>query len=91
MKESLDNLINNTHNKNKLINNKKGLLIKECYIGTLAKYGIVIDELATYQEVLFLINNFINNCDDLSDDEYDELEEIANELQETEYYQNTNK
>lgn len=91
MKESLDNLVNEVTLKNKLISTKHGLLIKEYYVSTLSKYGININELTTYDDALFLINNFVNNCDDLTDDEYEELDQIATELQETKYYQNTNK
>lgn len=91
MDKDIENIISEMHNKNSLINTKKGLLVKSYYKDVLHKYGIDIDEYSSYTDIIFMINNFVNNCEDLLDDEYDELDAIANELQEKQYYENTNK
>ena len=91
MDKEIENIVNKMHSINSLVNTKKGLLIKSCYKYILHKYGIDIDDYATYPDIIFMINNFINNCEDLLDDEYEELDAIANELQEKQYYENTNK
>ena len=91
MDREIENIVNEMHNKNSLVNTKKGLIVKSYYKDVLHKYGIDIDEYATYTDIIFMINNFVNNCEDLLDDEYDELDAIANELQEKQYYENTNK
>ena len=91
MDNNIENIINETLSKNKTIITKKGLMIKEEYVNTLKKYGIDVSLYSSYSDILFLINDFINNCEDLEDDEYDELDQIANEIGERQYYENTNK
>lgn len=91
MNKQIEDIVNDTLKQNALINTKKGLTIKSYYKDVLHKYGINVDEYATYTDIIFMINTFINNCEDLLDDEYDELDAIANELQEKQYYENTHK
>lgn len=91
MEKDLENMIQSIYENNSLNNTKKGLVVKSSYKEILNKYGINIDEYETYTDIIFMINNFINNCEDLLDDEYEELDTIANELQEKQYYENTNK
>lgn len=91
MNKEIEDIVSETLKSNSLINTKKGLTIKSYYKDALHKYGINVDEYSTYTDIIFMINNFINNCEDLLDDEYDELDTITNELQEKQYYENTNK
>lgn len=91
MEKDLENMIQSIYENNSLNKTKKGLVVKASYKGILNKYGINIDLYDTYTDIIFMINNFINNCEDLLDDEYEELDTIANELQEKQYYENTNK
>lgn len=69
---------------------KHNILINKSDIAALNKYDIDINEYTTIQELLFKIDDILNN-EELSDDEYDELDYIASNLQERNYYKNTNK
>jgi hypothetical protein len=66
------------------------ILISDGDISTLKKYDIIVNKYSTIQELLFKIDQILND-EELSDDEYDELDYIANNLQERNYYKNTNK
>ena len=66
------------------------ILINENDISTLKKYDIIVNKYSTIQELLFKIDQILND-DEVSDEEYDELDYIANNLQERNYYKNTNK
>lgn len=67
------------------------ILIKESEIDTLAKYGIEVDKCTSTDEVLFLIDKFLNDSYDLLDEEYEELDFIAANLMERKYYGETHK
>ena len=69
---------------------KHKLLIREEDINTLKKYGIDVDLFKTIAELLYVIDDIINN-EELLDEEIEELDYVANNLQETNYYMNTNK
>ena len=69
---------------------KHNILINKSDIAALNKYDIDRNEYTTIQELLFKIDDILNN-EELSDDEYDELDYIASNLQERNYYKNTNK
>ena len=64
------------------------ILINENDISTLKKYDIIVNKYSTIQELLFKIDQILND-DEVSDEEYDELDYIANNLQERNYYKNT--
>lgn len=66
------------------------ILISDGDISTLKKYNIIVNKYSTIQELLFKIDQILND-EELSDEEYDELDYIANNLQERNYYKNTNK
>ena len=69
---------------------KNKLLINKNDINTLKKYDIDVDNYKSINELLYVIDDILNN-EDLSNEEQDELEYIANMLQERNYYLNTNK
>lgn len=73
-----------------LVKTKNNLLISEKDISTLKKYDINVDEYKTINELLYKIDDVLNN-EDLSIDEEEELDYIASNLQERNYYLNTNK
>ena len=64
------------------------ILIKESEINTLLKYDIDVTKCTSVDEVLFLIDKII---DDLTDEEYEELDYIASSLMERKYYGEVNK
>lgn len=73
-----------------LLINVNNILISKNDINTLKKYDIDINQYSTINELIFRIEDIINN-EDLSIDELDELDYISETLQERNYYQNTNK
>ncbi len=64
------------------------ILIKDSEINTLKKYDIDVNQCSSIDEVLFLIDQII---DDLTDEEYDELDYVSRELMERKYYEKVNK
>lgn len=66
------------------------VLIKDWQIEVLNKYGIKVSSNSTIDEVIFLIDNYLNGSD-VSDEEYDELDNIARDLMEVKYYWQTKK
>ena len=73
-----------------LVKTKNNLLISQNDINTLKKYEIDVNKYTTINELIFRIEDIINN-EDLSNDEIDELDYISETLQERNYYMNTNK
>ena len=73
-----------------LVKTKNNLLISQNDINILKKYDIEVDSFKTINELLYVIDDILNNFD-LSNEEMDELDYIANTLQERNYYFNTNK
>ena len=73
-----------------LIKTKNNLLISQKDKNTLQYYGIDVDNFKTINELLLAIDNILDN-EDLDSDEEDELDYIANTLQERNYYLNYNK
>ena len=66
------------------------ILISQNDINTLKKYEIDVNKYKTINELIFAIEDIINN-EDLSSDEMNELDFISETLQERNYYMNTNK
>ena len=73
-----------------LTKTKHDLLISQNDIETLKKYEIDVNEYITINELIYRIEDIINN-EDLSSEEIDELDYISETLQERNYYMNTNK
>lgn len=73
-----------------LIKTKNNLLISQKDKETLNYYGIDVDNYKTLNELLYAIDNILDN-EDLDSDEEEELDYIANTLQERNYYLNFNK
>ncbi len=64
------------------------IIIKDSEIAILKKYNIIVNEYSSFDEILFQIDNII---DDLSDEEYDELDFVASNLMERKYYEESPK
>lgn len=66
------------------------ILISQNDISILSKYDIDVNKYKTINELIYKIEDIINN-EDLSSEELDELDYISEVLQERNYYQNVNK
>ena len=66
------------------------ILISQNDISILSKYDIDVNKYKTINELIYKIEDIINN-EDLSSEELDELDYISEVLQERNYYFNTNK
>lgn len=66
----------------------KNILINENEVNILLKYNIDVTKCNSIDEVLLLVNRV---DDDLTDEEYDEIDYVANNLAERKYYMETNK
>ena len=76
--------------KELLIKTKNNLLISQKDKDTLMYYNINVDNYKTINELLYAIDNILDN-EDLDSEEQDELDFIASNLQERNYYLNYNK
>ena len=66
----------------------KNILINDSEASVLLKYNIDVTKCNSLDEVLLLIDRV---DDDLTDDEYDELDYVASMLAERKYYMGVNK
>lgn len=66
----------------------KNILINENEANILLKYNIDVTKCNSIDEVLLLVDRV---DDDLTDEEYDEIDYVANNLAERKYYMETNK
>ena len=67
------------------------ILINESELAILSRYGIKVHGCSSIDEVLFLIDMYLNDTFDLTNEEYDELDYVASSLMERKYYMETNK
>ncbi len=88
MNKDIEDLIKETINKNSLIKVNDQLYLKQYQIEVLDFYHIEYKKATTVSEILFLIEEVLEN--DFSVDT-DALDEVAQSLQEFNYYHNTNK
>lgn len=66
----------------------KNILINDYEARVLLKYNIDVTKCSSIDEVLLLVDRV---DEDLTDEEYDELDWVANILAERKYYMETNK
>ena len=70
----------------------KNIWINEYEINVLNKIGIDVKKCNTTDEVLLLIDRYLDDEIDIEDEEeYDEIDYVANNLSERKYYWGTNK
>ncbi|MDE6284954.1 MAG: hypothetical protein K2M17_04340 [Bacilli bacterium] len=67
------------------------ILITESELSILQKYNIAVSKCASIDEVLVCIDRMLNEAIDLTDEEYDEVDYVANQLMERKYYMETRK
>ena len=64
---------------------KKGFFLSDYQLEVLSKYNININDVGSINELIYEIDII------LEEEEYEDLAQIANEIQEFNYYLNTNK
>jgi oligoribonuclease (3'-5' exoribonuclease) len=88
MDKKIKDLIDTTINNNSLVKVNDKLYLKRYQIEVLDYYHIDYKTSSSVSELLFKINDVLEN-DEV--DDYDNLAEVADSLQEFNYYHNTNK
>jgi hypothetical protein len=61
------------------------LILTEYQVDILNKYSIDYNSFNSINELIYYLENYLNNCDN------DELEIVSSEIAEYNYYHNTNK
>lgn len=84
----LNNYINDTISKNKLVKINKQLYLKQYQKEILDYYHIDYRKCGSISEILFLLDDVLDN-EEIED--FELLEDVALSLQEFNYYINTNK
>ena len=69
----------------------KNIWINDYEIGVLNRIDIDVTKCNTIEEVLLLIDRYLDDAIDLENEEYDEIDYVANNLSERKYYWGTNK
>ena len=87
MKNEINELIDETINNHSLIKINDKLYLKKYQMDVLDYYHISYKNCSSVSELLFLINEVLES----EGSEANILEEIAQSLQEFQYYNNTNK
>ena len=75
-------------NKNMLKARKNGLLLTDNQVDTLGRFNINIDNCKSMEELIYRIQETTGGYDE---GEYEDLEYLADQLSERNYYENTNK
>lgn len=88
MNKEIEDLVNKTINNNSLVKINDALYLKKYQMEMLTYYHIEYQNCSSVSEILFLIDEALDN-EEVED--YDKLEELALSLQEFQYYHNTNK
>lgn len=87
-KQEIDNYVNETIKNNKL-NKFNNIYLSNKQIQVLDKYNIKYQNVIDIKELIFRVEDYINDnyfCEDLED-----LENLSQELSEFNYYYDTNK
>ncbi len=88
MKEEIQKMVDDTIYKNSLVKISDKLYLKQYQMEVLDYYHIEYQKCSSVSEILFLIEEVLDN-EEVED--YEVLEEVATSLQEFQYYHNTNK
>lgn len=86
----IENELNNITKDYELVKLDNGLLIENKNIDILNKYDININKYSNLNSLIFEIERILNEYE-LDDYEYEELDNVCKNLQEKNYYLNTNK
>ena len=87
MNKDIDSLIEDTIHKNHLVKINDQLYLKEYQRDILELNHIPYQNCGSVSEVLFLIHDALEDSDGMDES----LDEVARDLQEFQYYHNTNK
>ncbi len=88
MNREIEDLVNQTINNNSLVKINDKLYLKKYQMEILDYYHIEYQKCSSVSEILFLIEDILEN-EEVEDS--DLLDEVATSLQEFNYYHNTNK
>ncbi len=88
MNKEIEDLVRETIHNNSLVKINDKLYLKQYQIEVLDYYHIEYQKCSSVSEILFLIEDILEN-EEVEDSEL--LEEVALSLQEFNYYHNTNK
>ena len=88
MNKEIEDLVRETIHNNSLVKINDKLYLKQYKIEVLDYYNIEYQKCSSVSEILFLIEDILEN-EEVEDSEL--LEEVALSLQEFNYYHNTNK
>lgn len=89
MEIDLEKIVNEMNfDAGKFVTCKNGLMLTNNEIDVLKRYGVDYEMCTTLKEIIYLVEDILNE-DDSSD--LDELEYISSTISERDYYQNTNK
>ena len=78
-------------NNNHFINNGKGVFITTKEESVLKRYGIDANNYSNIKSLLFKVEEVLSNSYELTDDDFEELDLVANSIAERNYYHYTNK
>ena len=88
MNKEIEDSVNKTINNNSLVKINDQLYLKKYQIEILEYYHIEYQKCSSVSEILFLIEEILENGEV---EDSDVLEEVTMSLQEFNYYHNTNK
>ena len=84
--EEINNEVIDSINKNFYKKRNNDIVLKDNQIEVLLRYDIDINNIGSMSELIYIIEDVLEECD------YpDDLDYVANELSEYNYYNNTNK
>ena len=84
-KDDIENIVNETLNAQELVQINKNLYLTNYQRQVLEQYHIPYQSCQSGRELLFLLSDIVD------DEEYDELEEVARQIDEFAYYHETDK
>lgn len=77
--------------KKGLLKRVNGLFITEDEIANLEKYGISVNNVKDFKEMLAIIRNLLEQIDEEDEETFDELNDLYDTFSERDYYFNTHK
>ncbi|NLL44232.1 MAG: hypothetical protein GX247_01010 [Mollicutes bacterium] len=87
-KKGLESVINQTIKQNQLKKRKNNIYLSDYQVDVLNRYNIDYQKCSNINELLFLIESFLNNN---TNDDCDDLEVVSQHLADQKYYYHTNK
>lgn len=85
--QNIEDFVGNIMNENKLVKINENLYLKQYQIDILDMFHIEYKKCSTISEILFFIDEVLEG----DEGDMEALEEVADSLQEFNYYHNTNK